>query len=677
MRFLVLLTAALLVQPAASQRVGAPTTDLDKLSVDDLFNIQVTSVGKKAEQLSKAPAAVFVLTADDIRRTGATCIPEALQWVPGLTVLQLDDRSWVVSARGGARTYANKILVMIDGRSLYTPLFGGVIWDAIGVPMDDIERIEVMRGPGAVMWGLNAVNGVINIITKPTKTTKGGQLSASTGNEVRESTDLRWGGGSGDNLSYRIWGQSDYLTPAYGSSGVFPVDQISLHSAPLVTNLDAATTRFGFRMDTQSGTNDWMVQGDLYKMDRQDPTFATGLAPDSLVGYQGHTHYDGGYLQGRWTQTGSGASESSLQFTYGNDSLNYPGLGADVHNLTVDYQKREQTSDRNEVYWGVGYQRYWDEISGGSTISFNPPNSGYQGGNVVVRDEYQLVPGRWLVSAGARLDYTSYSHLQYEPSLRLLFTPDSEHSLWLAASRALRQPSRIDLNMDINAGTALDAGLPVTTQAMGSPYLKPEVERSLEAGYKMQSGQRWSLDFSVFWSYYQSLVALESPAAPAVTFTNGAPNIEVTGYTNNAASGRSYGGEVWGEIQVRPGWRIIPAYSYLSETRWLPPNGSFVYSSFAEIASFPHQGQVRSQFDLSRTWKLDLMARARSRDTDLGLPGALLVDARLSWRPSRSTEFSVTAKDIANRQIYEGYPEGFAIAIPTRRTVVFQLRQRF
>src|SRR5580704_8007069 len=194
------------LQPALAQQVGAPTADLDKVSVDELFSVQVTSVGRKAQERSKAAAAIFVLTAEDIRRSGATCIPEALQWVPGLTVLHLDGRSWVVSARGGARLYADKILVMIDGRSLYTPLFSGVIWDAIDVPMSDIEQIEVVRGPGAVMWGPNAVNGMINVITKKAQQTKGGQVTASAGNETR-SLETRWGAAPSDKIAYRVWGK--------------------------------------------------------------------------------------------------------------------------------------------------------------------------------------------------------------------------------------------------------------------------------------------------------------------------------------------------------------------------------------------------------------------------------------------------------------------------------------
>ena len=265
------LVAVSLVAAAWAQHVGAPTDDLTKVGVDELFSVQVTSVGRKAQQLSKSPAAVFVLTAEDIRRSGATSIPEALRWVPGVTVLSLDGRTWAVSIRGSDRIYANKILVMIDGRSLYTPLFSGVIWDAIDVPLGDIEQIEVVRGPGAVMWGPNAVNGVINIITKKAQQTKGSQTSISAGNEARGAVESRWGAAPNDKIAYRVWGKLDYRTPAYDSSGMFHFSTSS-YLDPSIRNLDTATGRMGFRVDGQPNEKDqWMIQGDLFKTDRQDP----------------------------------------------------------------------------------------------------------------------------------------------------------------------------------------------------------------------------------------------------------------------------------------------------------------------------------------------------------------------------------------------------------------------
>ena len=383
---------------AMAQRVGAPTDDLTKVGVDELFSVQVTSVGRKAQQISKAPASVFVLTAEDIRRSGATSIPEALRWVPGLTVLSVDGRSWAVSIRGSARMYADQILVMIDGRSLYTPLFSGVIWDAIDVPMNDIEQIEVVRGPGAVMWGPNAVNGMINMITKRAQQTKGGQVSASTGNENRGGLESRWGAAPSDKIAYRVWGKLDYRTPAYDSPGVFHLSTLS-YLDPDIRNLDTATGRIGFRVDGQPNEKDqWMIQGNLFKTDRQDPAAFQGVQP-VVNRLQAHTDYNGGYLQTRWTRTGSSGSETVVQFSYDRHDIDYSTVAGVMQNLTFDFQKRAQSGEGNEVYWGAGFQQYWDESHLPSIHQFQ---SGRGSNPVRLRRLTRRVAGRARASHGVR-----------------------------------------------------------------------------------------------------------------------------------------------------------------------------------------------------------------------------------------------------------------------------------
>lgn len=664
------------LQVSQGQHVGAPTNDLDKVSADELFSVQVTSVGRKAQQLSKAPAAVFVLTAEDIRRAGATCIPEALQWVPGLTVLRLDGRSWVVSARGGARLYADKILVMIDGRSLYTPLFSGVVWDSIDVPMADIEQIEVVRGPGAVMWGPNAVNGVINIITKHAKATKGGQVSAATGNELRNSTEARWGAAPNDGLAYRFWGKFDYRTPAFDSPGYFRFNNQFNYRASDIHNLDAGTGSVGFRLEGQSGEKDqWMVQAEGYKVDRQDPLAIPVVLPNEIQTAQGHTDYQGGNIQAKWAHTASSGSESELQFTYNRDDLNYPFLAGSMNNLTVDYQNRTHTGEHNELYWGAGYQQYWDATQGGA-LAFSPPSYTYRSGDAVLRDEWQFVPGRWTASAGVRLDYGSYRKLEYQPSFRLLYTPSSKQSAWLGISRAVRTPSRFDRDIHVNEGLVQAGPYAPAVYLNGNPTFRSEIERSLEAGYRVQSGQKWSVDASVFWSYYGRLRLLDM-TGPRVVALVPAPTLQVDLYTGNGGAGRSYGGEIWGTFQVREHWRLIPSYSYLNEARWLPAASYFQYAWDGTPASLPHQALLRSQHDLSRTVRLDLMARARSHDPSLNLPGVLPIDARLAWRPTRSGEISVIVQNLTNRRVLECYPEVSTPAIPTRRTFLIRWTQRF
>ena len=663
---------------SSAQHVGVPTGDLDKVGVDELFNVQVTSVGRKAQELSKAPAAVFVLTAEDIRRSGATCIPEALQWVPGLTVLRLDGRSWVVSARGGASIYANTMLVMIDGRSLYTPLFGGVIWDAVDVDLEDVEQIEVVRGPGAVMWGPNAVNGMINIITKKAQATKGGTASATTGNELRGETQVRWGSAPNDQFAYRFWGKLEDSMPAYGSPGYFLPVQGYGYRDPSVNNLDAASGRLGFRFDAKPTEKDqWMVQGDLYQMGRHDTVAYPLLAPVAVDLENGHTGYTGGYIQGSWTHTGSASTESVLHFSLNRDNLDYSYIGGTENNLTVDFQQRWKTGEGNELYWGAGYQQFWDNTFSNRFAAFDPPKYTYRVGDAVIRDEWQLVPGLLMMSAGVRLDYGSYRHLEYQPSFRLLYTPSSKQSVWFAVSRAVDLPSLFARDLRVAEGQVLEYGLPVTVLGYGSESLRSETERSLEVGYRLQSGQRWSVDTSIFWSYYGRLQAIQAPLLPVISFNGSALALTEPMVVDNAGSGRSYGGEIWGMWQVRTGWRLIPSYSYLHETAWLPASTDVNYLWTMQPMTVPHQALLRSQHDLSRSLKFDLTARVRSRDEHYALPGTFLLGARLAWRPTRSGELSFSVDNLTDRRVLEAYSETPNISVPIRRTFLFSWTQRF
>jgi len=659
-----------------AQRVGAPTDDLTNLSVDELFSVQVSSVGRKAQELSKAPAAVFVLTAEDIRRSGATSIPEALQWVPGLTVSRLDGRSWSVSARGGSRLYANQILVMIDGRSLYMPLFSGVIWDTIDVPLEDIEQIEVVRGPGAVMWGPNAVNGVINIITKSARATKGASVSASTGNELRGAVEAQWSAAPSDHLAFRTWGKLEDRQPAFDSPGYYNY-VTSIYKDPSVTNLDWESGRLGFRMEAQVKERDQlMVEGDLYKMGRQDQFDYAVLLPHVVDSTQAHSGSAGESLYSRWTHASATGGESVLQLSMERSNVDYPFTGGINSNLTFDFQNRHLTGENNEIYWGAGFQQYSDNTYASPDLGMNPPNFLYRDGDVVIRDEWQIFPGRLLGSAGVRLDYNSYRHLEFQPSVRLLYTPSRRQSLWAAVSRAVREPNHGDRAEQFR-DEQLVGGIPITMQGFGSPTLVSEVDNSVEAGYRFQSGQRWSIDLSGFRSYYSRLIALSGNAAPQVTFSDGVPSVVESFTLANAGAGCSHGGEVWATWQVHSGWRLMPSYAYVDDMRWLPVVPGTIFAWNYLPSDLRHQGWLRLQHDLSRAWQADLNVRARSRDVGLQLPGWMLVDAHLSYRPTHTGTLDLSVQNLAGHQVLEGYSELVFPSIPVRRTFVIKWTQRF
>jgi iron complex outermembrane recepter protein len=661
------------------QRVGTPTDDLTKLAEDELFSIQVTSVGRKAQQLSKAPAAVFVLTAEDIRRSGATSIPEALRWVPGLTVLTPDGRAWVISARGSARLYADKILVMIDGRSLYTPMFSGVIWDAVNVPLGDVEQIEIVRGPGAVMWGPNAVNGVINIITRKSRATTGGYLMAASGNQLQGSAEARWGAAPNDRLSYRFWGKADYLTPAFSSPGVFALYGTS-YIGSHIENLDEGSLSLGVRLDGQiNSRNEWMLQASLFRTDRQDVLALPSVQPN-YSRLAGNTDYRGGFIQGSWTRVQSAGNESVLRFSYDASDLRYTLIGGISNNLNIDYEKRRQTGARNEIFWGGGFQQYWDRTSPSASVSFDPLSAVYRSGNGVVRDEFQLVPGKLLASAGVRLDYNSFRNVVLQPSFRLLYTQGPAQSAWVAVSRAARTPNRVDRGFSFDDGSRWMPGvpLPISFQLHGSSAMRAEIARSAEFGYRRQVRQRWSIDASLFYTRFENLRSINATLPPKLSIEGQSVKLTVPGTFENAGTGRAYGAELWSILQMRNGWKLIPAYAYLRETRSLPASSATAWYLWDRRATdIRHQGSIRSQHDLSPKWQLDLMARLRSRDRTFGMPGAVLLDARLSRHLSRSTELSFQVNNLTNRQIMEVGSDSSEVSIPIRRVFLIRLAQRF
>jgi iron complex outermembrane receptor protein len=360
--------------------------------------------------------------------------------------------------------------------------------------------------------------------------------------------------------------------------------------------------------------------------------------------------------------------------------MDYSSVGGVMQNLTFDFQKRVHAGEGNEVYWGAGFQQYWDSTFSHRFIGFDPAAETIRSGDVVLRDEWQAVPGRLTASAGVRLDYISYGDFEYQPSVRLIYTPKSSQSAWFALSRAVRTPNRVDRDLAVNTGAILMPGfaIPVTISVAGCKSMKSEVARTAEGGYRFQAGQRWSVDASAFFSVYERLRSADFAVLPRFVISDSGLSLLLTPHPANSGAGHSYGGEVSSTIQVRRGWRLIPAYSYVKDDRWLPASTPvYTYSWDHTPSDLRHQGTVRSQHDLGRNWQFDLMARARSRDLAYGLPGVVLIDARLNWHPVRGTEIGFTLHNLANRQVFETISEGVSPAIPIRRAFLVQWVQRF
>jgi iron complex outermembrane recepter protein len=406
--FVGMMLCALLLGPTAAnaQSHVGPSTDLAEASLEDLMNTQVTSVSRKEQKLSKVAAAIYVITQEDIRRSGATTIPDLLRMVPGLDVAQVDANSWAISSRGFNDPRANKLLVLIDGRTVYDPTFSGVYWDQQSVPLEDVERIEVIRGPGATVWGANAVNGVINIITKSSKATQGGLVTAGGGSSEAHEL-VQYGGKAGRNGTYRIFGSYDNY-----NNHVNKADQ----SADDAWHL----THGGFRSDWDLTPRDTLTaEADIIAgRERQVLTTFISLYPPLAATFDNPIRPGGGDILGRWTHTFSGRSDMALQVYY--NGINRTDYGARELSNTfdLDFQHHLAIGSRQDVVWGFEYRHTSDSILQGYAISFNPSSLSQNLTSAFVQDEIRLADSVSL-TLGSKIEHNIYTGFEAEPSGRL------------------------------------------------------------------------------------------------------------------------------------------------------------------------------------------------------------------------------------------------------------------
>ena len=417
-------------------------TDLTKLNIEDLMNVEVTSVSRHERSLSRTAAAVFVISQEDICRSGATNIPDLLRMVPGLDVGQINGSTWAIGARGFNQQFSNKLLVMIDGRIVYTPNFAGVYWDTANVPLEDIGRIGVIRGPGGSVWGVNAVNGVISIFTKKAADTRGAMVEATAGNQVQGSGTVQYGGALGKKTDYRVF--SEYFN--------------NYHQEDLAGQNGADgwhMLRGGFRADSTLSPKDTLtVEGNLYSgREGEYGFFLPSVSAPALIALPEQIDLSGGFLQSAWQHNYSDRSDSNLQVSYTRYTRDDPLEPETRHTVDLDFQHHFAWGQRQDVVWGLGYHLTTDNIGGSFTVSFDPPSRTLQVFNSFVQNEITLVPYRLYLTAGSKFEHNDYTGFELMPSARLAWTPSSHHMLWAAISRALRAPSRNDTNLTVILGS--------------------------------------------------------------------------------------------------------------------------------------------------------------------------------------------------------------------------------
>jgi iron complex outermembrane receptor protein len=440
-----------------------PQLDLSRMDVEDLMNIKVTSVSKRAQSLARTAAAVFVINQEEIRRSGATNIPDLLRMAPGVDVEQIDANSWAISVRGFNSRYSNKVLVLIDGRTVYTPSFSGVFWEHLDMPLENIERIEVIRGPGATVWGANAVNGVISIFTKSAKDTKGGLVTAGGGSQVHALGVVQHGGAVEKDGSYRAYGKSFDVGNSAMPDGTPANDHwMGVHG--------------GFRTDWDLSEHDsLMVQGDLFASEASQ-TRRSGFMPTPFdLIFNQRRDATGGDVMARWNHTLADGSQTSFQTyfdTYRRDDMGVPEV---LRTFDLDFQHHIAAGDRHDIVWGMGYRVSTSGLSPGYAVSFSPPSRTDNLYSGFIQDEIRVSDSLWF-TAGCKLEHNAYTGLETEPSVRLAWSPSGgRYTIWAAASKALRQPSRADTSVQTDLTTTpIAPGLIQVLRFFGNPLIKDE-----------------------------------------------------------------------------------------------------------------------------------------------------------------------------------------------------------
>jgi iron complex outermembrane receptor protein len=655
--FLALLALSLAIESAAA--ASAPPEDnarkslssaaaLKKLSVEELLNIEVTSVSKRPQKLAEAAAAIQVITGDDIARSGASSFPEAMRRADNLIVAQGTSASWSLSARGFNAAVSNKLLVLIDGRSVYTPLFSGVIWNMQDYLLDDIDRIEVISGPGGTLWGANAVNGVINITSKNARETQGLYAEIGGGIESQEFAGARYGATLAPNVYFRVYGKYFDRAAEVLADGSSASDSWNRGQG-------------GFRIDADASEQDTLtLQGDVYSGNTNVPSGDKGKA-------------SGGNLLGRWTHTVSADADTTLQVYYDRTHLGapFPASGAipagtltdDLDTYDVDFQSRLRWGERHQLVWGLGYRLTHDALENAPTVAFLPARLDRELFNAFVQDEIKLHEKVFL-TIGTKLEHNDYTGYELEPSGRLQWNVTSKHMAWAAVSRAVRMPARYDRDLfEPNPSNGIFLS--------GNSSFRSETVLAYEIGYRGELGQTVSGSLSAFYNDYEHVRSL---GLTPVTF--------LPVFFQNNLLADTYGLELSADYQASDRWRLHAGYTLLEEDVRVAPGEVDLFNALNETADPEQQVFVRSSMDLPYGTQLDVAFRwidtvhNNAGPTAGTVPSYADVDIRVAWHATKNLEISIAGQNL----LHDHHPEA-GFPDPTReeiaRSVYGKLALRF
>lgn len=630
---LVILLHAGLIQAETPQSQHR-ADNLKSMTLQQLGDIEVTTQSKEPTQVRDTPAAIYVLTGEDIRRSGVTSIPDALRLVPGVNVARVNgSRNWAVGIRGFGDQFSKYVLVLIDGRSVYTPLFGGVLWTIDNVMLEDIDRIEVIRGPGGTIWGADAVNGIINIITKHSQDTKGTLLSAGGGNVDQNTEDARYGS------SHKNW---TWRTNAFGfvRSPEFHVDSQQAYDW-------SRFGQMGFRGDWAKNAVEFTFQGDAYWGKFGDAqTLSTYVPPRSFTSYQS-TNVSGGNLRARWRRQFSNHSDIYLQTFWSHDHRIGSNFGEDRDTFDVDFLHRLAATRFQQFTYGVGLRLSPSTVTQTvPTDRFDPLHKTDSIYSAFVQEELRLFPNRLSLTLGSKLEHNNYTGFEYQPNGRLLFTPTNRLSAWASVSRAVRTPDRVDEDIQVDL-FAVSSPL-IFARVVGNHDLRAERLIAYEGGVRTLIHPRFYIGAAGFYNAYRNLIAQGSPVitgGPTPPFPPSA--LLFTLQYTNGIHGSTDGAEIAPDWQAASFWHIRTGYSYLN----IDLNDEHGFTDTVTLKSLrgsspTHQAFLQSEVNLPGSVEFDQSFRYVDSLPAQSVMAYTTADARIGWKPTKSLNLSVTGQNL-------------------------------
>lgn len=615
--------------PAASARGGAGPVrgdDIFALELEDLMNTRVVTASKSQERAFDVPAAITVITNEDIRRSGQTTVMEVLRMVPGMQVSRINSSAWAISARGFADEYANKMLVMIDGRSIYTPTFSGVYWDLVNLPLEDIDRIEVIRGPGATVWGANAVNGVINIVTKESRYTQGAYITGGLGDHERAFAEGRVGGEIGKHGHYRFY--SRYLDRN-------PMD------APGGGEQNNGWWRMltGARADWNNGGNDsFTVQGEIQRGQNEQQSIQFGPVPtDSDITMS--------YLRGRWVRALDDGSVLTLSSYLDQHRRTTAVLDQRVTTVDVDFNHSLRWQNRNNLVWGAGYRLADDSYNTTPVLSFTPPEEQMHLFSTFVQNTFEATD-KLDLTLGTKVEHNAFTGFEVQPTAKFAFRPDARSTVWGSVARAVRSPTRTEDSIRYTFAQ-IPGAPPTEVVGFGDSGVESEVLIAYELGYRISPREGLIFDLTAYYNDYDNLT----------TLTQGTPFFDGTSIivplnVFNLGEAEMYGIEASASWQVTPKWLLSGYYSY-GRLRATPGSADQLFLDYETL--WPeHSFHARSLYNITDSVELDTalyyvssLSNAREVDgTVTPIDDYLKWDVRLGWRPWDGLELSLVGLDL-------------------------------